>query len=70
MTRARRSISRMTKPRSAREPVIPAFTKTIERMDATHLVVVCGVFCPLELTGYAACNLTFEHGVWQVENML
>ena len=51
------------------EPAMPAFTKAIERMDATHLVVVCGIVCPLELSAYAACNLAFVNGEWLVESM-
>lgn len=51
------------------EPVIPAFTRTIERMDGTHIVVVCGVYCPLKMSGYAACNLTYESGEWKVRSL-
>jgi hypothetical protein len=50
-------------------PVIPAFTKTVERIDESHLVVVCGMDIPLLLSAYGACKVEFAKGVWSVREI-
>lgn len=51
------------------EPVIPAFTKTVERIDESHLVIVCGVYLPRRLSAYGACSVAHIQGSWTVTDM-
>lgn len=54
--------------RDTNEPVLPLFTKTVERMDETRLVVVCGVYAPPRLAAYGACSLAHRDGAWHAES--
>ncbi|MCZ7556379.1 MAG: hypothetical protein M5R41_08260 [Bacteroidia bacterium] len=47
-----------------RELASACFTHTIQRIDATHLVIVCGMFFRNYRKAYAAFHIRYEDGDW------
>jgi hypothetical protein len=52
--------------RDTDEAATACFTRSVERIDATHLVLVCGMFFRSTRQAYAACHVMYENGQWKV----
>ncbi len=55
--------------RDTEEAATACFTGNIERIDATHLVLVCGMFYRSTRQAYAAFNAVYENSVWKAGSL-
>ncbi len=55
--------------RDTDEAATACFTRSVERIDAAHLVLVCGMFFRSSRQAYAACHVMYENGQWKVTSL-
>lgn len=51
------------------ELAVACFTKDVERVDGTHLVVQCGMQHRDNYMAFAGCDVVYESGGWQVRSL-
>jgi hypothetical protein len=51
------------------ELAVACFTRDVERIDGTHLVVQCGMQQSYDYRAFAGCDVVFEAGAWQVRSL-
>lgn len=49
------------------ELAVACFTRTVERIDGTHLVVQCGMQQSYYFRAFAGCDVAFESRTWRIQ---
>lgn len=51
------------------ELAVACFTRDVERIDGTHLVLQCGMQHRYDYRAFGACDVVFEAGGWKVRSL-